>query len=369
MLFSDETGIIAMGIEAFNTTTGVKGFSLDDFESKAMQYNEQYPGEGFQRAYEDSLNQIFKTYVDEISRGKAMNADLSTLVYSFDSFIIKPYILGAKKHGIDANIDMNMTELKSKTLEGFADILEEMPNNTALQDTFRKFERNELTLDSVAKDVKARKNTTPTRKEARELVARAIYLREKQKSRTKWESFKNLFTVIKEYFTIEALKSLAEKAGKLEHIEREAETGEPHLVNLKREVDRQLIDKGAKRETEKILKRIKEQTDLENALDADEPDENEIENETVFENLDESKVSLDFEELGEKENALGTDSDLSQIDDAFSLNDDNEPVSDEEDMKRTKIVIEVISDQEGEGILPKFEEEEKSISENSISLI
>ena len=28
MLFSDETGIIAMGIEAFNTTTGVKGFSF-----------------------------------------------------------------------------------------------------------------------------------------------------------------------------------------------------------------------------------------------------------------------------------------------------------------------------------------------------
>ena len=104
MLFSDETGIIAMGIEAFNTTTGVKGFSLDDFESKAMQYNEQFPGEGFQRAYEDSLNQIFKTYVDEISRGKEPNADLSTLVYSFDSFIIScTFSIQQEKYQVNMN--------------------------------------------------------------------------------------------------------------------------------------------------------------------------------------------------------------------------------------------------------------------------
>jgi hypothetical protein len=367
MLFPDDTGLIARGIEAFNTTTGVNGFSLEDFESKAMRYNEQYPGEGFQRAYEDSLNQIFKTYVDEIALGKVPNVKLADLVYSFDSFIVNPYLHGAEKHGIDAKIEINLTKLNPKTVESFAEILEATPNNPVLQDTYRKFESKELTLDSVYKDVTARKNTVPTRKEARELVARAVFLREKQKSRTGWEAFKNLFTVIKEYFAIEALKSLAEKAGDLDQLDREAELGEPHLYALKREVDRQLINLGAERENERILQKIKEQTDLENVLDSDGPDEHEIESEINFDKLDEGEVSTDFEELGKKENELDANSDLSQIDDAFSLDDDNEPVSDAQDLNRMKIVIEEIS--EKEGILPKFEEEEKSLSEDSISLM
>lgn len=387
MLFEDTNGVIKFGINAFETTTGIKVFSLDNFENKAQEYEKQYPGQGFQRAYEDTLGTVFKEYVAGIARDDVPLATLSTLVYSLGSFIMKPYVEGAKKNGINANIDYDVDKISPKTFEIFDDILEKIPVSSVMQDTYRKFEKNELTLDSVSKDVKARKNTVPTKEEALELVSRAAFLEERMESRGKLGTFLNWYTALREYFTIKALKSLAEKAldterlnkdvklGKeelsnlkksfVESLDREAQLEKEGLAGLRKAVDAGLINAGSK----KVNERIENQVEIENALDSDELDENEIKTEIDFEKVDEDEVSNDFASLGEREDELGENSDLSQIDEGFSLDDDNPPLSDTLDTKKVKIVVEGTF--AGEGVLSKFEKEEdsKTLSNDGISLV
>lgn len=346
MLFPDDNGVIAMGLGAFRTTTGIEGFSLDNFEKKAEQFNKQYPGEGYQRAYEDALNQIFKAYVAGIAREEEPLVTLPNLVYSFDSFIMKPYMEGAKNHGIDVSVDINFKELNLKTLRRFDDIMNMIPTNTVMQDTYDKFKRNELTLDSVSEDVKARKNTVPTKEEALELVSRAAFLQERMESRGKWGTFLNWYTALREYLAINALKSLAAKAGNIDDLEREAEIGNPNLAALRGEVSSRLLNASSKIENEKILQRseslVKEQNEMEDALDS--------------EALDES--------------ALDGSLDLSQIDDAFTLDDGDASsvTSDEFDETKMSIVIEELSEQPD--ISQKFEkiEDKDPPEKGSISI-
>ena len=206
-------------------------------------------------------------------------------------------------------------------------------------------------------------------------------------SRGKLGTFLNWYTALREYFTIKALKSLAEKALNTERLNTDVKLGKEELSNLKKSfvesldkeaqlekeglaalrkaVDAGLINAGSK----KVNERIENQVEIENALDSDELDENEIKTEIDFEKVDEGEVLNDFASLGEREDELGENSDLSQIDEGFSLDDDNPPVSDTLDTKKVKIVVEGTF--AGEGVLSKFEKEEdsKTLSKDGISLV
>ena len=337
MLFPDDSGLIARGIDAFKTTTGVGGFSIEEFENDAAQYENQYPGEGYQRAYDESLNRVFETYVAGILRDEVPLATLSSLVYSFDAFIMKPYMEIAKNCGSDIKIDINFKDLKPKTLKAFDDILDRIPTYTVMGDIYDRFDRKELTLDTVYADLKARKDTVPTKEDALKLVSCASYLEERLESRTRWQTFLNWYTALREYFAVKALKELAAKAtrsGDTNGLEHEAETGNQDLFRLRHEVTVGLITAEAKITNEKIRQRAE------------------------FESV------LDPEELDSAENDL----DLGQIDDAFSLDDGDEPfLSDESDAEKTSITIEELLD---EDTSPKSErvEEIKPISNNGISL-
>jgi hypothetical protein len=196
-----------------------------------------------------------------------------------------------------------------------------------------------------------------------------------------------LYTALREYFTIKALKSLAEKALNTERLNKDVKLGKEELSNLKKNfvesldkeaqlekegladlrkaVDAGLINAGSK----KVNERIENQVEIENALDSDELDENEIKTEIDFEKVDEDELSNDFASLDEREDELGENSDLSQIDEGFSLDDDNPPLSDTLDTKKVKIVVEGTF--AGEGVLSKFEKEEdsKTLSNDGISLV
>lgn len=278
--FPDDQNLIFVGMSSFTTATQMNefNFNVEEFEQEADALDKQYPGEGYQRAYNGTVMRLFDAYVSKCMRMEDPGISLADMVYYFDSFVMNSYIAGAKKHGIDANFETNGKTLKLETLRAFDEALERIPNATVLDETYKKFKRNELTLDSVAADLKARKKTVPTRAEALELISRAAFLEERNEQRGFLGFLRHPFIYIKELLTISSLKNLASKVDDVESLEQEAEIGNVYLAALRAKIDTGRIIAQSKVETARIEAKAaglaEAHADMENGLDFDELDKN-----------------------------------------------------------------------------------------------
>lgn len=137
------------GLINFQTFSGINGFSFDAFEKKAEELEEQYPGEGYQRAYKETLTQMFRTgLVDKYLREESTLLTLSELVEYFDTYLMKKYVDECKKQGVSVSIKLNDNGFNIETLQSFNAVLDSIPDKTVLNEVAKKFDSGELTLDS-----------------------------------------------------------------------------------------------------------------------------------------------------------------------------------------------------------------------------
>ena len=99
---------LAAGLINFQTFSGINGFSFEAFEKKAEELEVQYPGAGYQRAYNETLTQMFRTsLVDKYLREESTLLTLSELVEYFDTYLMKKYVDECQKQGVAVNIKLN----------------------------------------------------------------------------------------------------------------------------------------------------------------------------------------------------------------------------------------------------------------------
>lgn len=300
--FPDDNNILSAGLFSFPTATQMQefDFTFEAFEQEADDLDKQYPGEGYQRAYDKTVLRLFDTYASMCIRRENPDISVDDVVYYFDSFLMNPYIAGAKRYGIDVNIKTNGKKLNLNTLVAFDEALEKLPKSTPLDETYKKFKRNELTLDTVAADVKARKNTVPSKDEALELISRAAFLEERMSNRSFLNKLGNLFTYIREILTVNALKDLASKVDDPERLVQEAEIGSVNLAILRARIDTLLLHEQSKESTAKLEEKAARLATAHNDLEN----------------------GLDFDQLDKNESSLNGATDLGEIDDAFTTEDE-----------------------------------------------
>ena len=326
--FLDDKKVLAVGLSSFTAATQMQDFAFtyDDFEKEADELDVQYPGEGYQRAYDKTVMRLFDAYVAKCLRYEDPDISVTDVVYYFDSFVMSSYRTEAKRHGVAAPFVINGKELKLETLKAFDEALERIPHRTPLDETYKKFKRNELTLDSVADDVRARKDTVPSREEALDLVSRAAFLRESYQKRG-WRNLFHLPTFFKELLTVNALETLAGKVGNVEALEEEAEVGNVYLAILRERIDTGRIQAQSKAETvrlEEKAARLAANDLSEGEIDLDAPDKTEA----TFGTLDLGEVDDAFT-LEDEESAELNDADLSfrEDDEPMKIGDSGEVIA------------------------------------------
>ena len=292
---------LAAGLINFQTLSGINGFSFDAFEKKAEELEVKYPGEGYQRAYNETLTQMFRTrLVDKYLREESTLLTLSELVEYFDTYLMKKYVDECKKQGVSVSIKLNDNGFNIETLQSFNAVLDSVPA-TVLNEVAKKFDSGELTLDSTYKYTKDNAQKVPSRKEARELVAYATFLEQRNEDRSVLQTLLNLITHIREKFAVKAMRELAAKCDKISVLEAESENEYYKLAQLRNEVDYRLINAQATNEHELDFERL-QQVDGEN-LD------------NYLENVEFSRIA------NVNDNELDTTLELDEIDASFSIDD------------------------------------------------
>ena len=293
---------LAAGLINFQTLSGINGFSFDAFEKKAEELEVKYPGEGYQRAYNETLTQMFRTgLVDKYLREESTLLTLSELVEYFDTYLMKKYVDECKKQGVSVSIKLNDNGFTVETLQSFSAVLDSIPAKTVLNGVAKKFDSGELTLDSTYKYTKDNAQRVPSRKEALELVAYATFLEHRNEDRTVLQTLLNLITHIREKFAVKAMRELAAKCDKISVLETESENEYYKLAQLRNEVDFRLINAQATNEHELDFERM-QQVDGEN-LD------------NYLENVEFSRIA------NVNDNGLDTTLELDEIDASFSIDD------------------------------------------------
>lgn len=308
MLPNKET--LKFGLDSFRSLSKTNNFTYEAFEERAEELEKQLPGTGYQLAYNESLIQTFRSFVDKLLSDDKPQISFSDLINCFDKMLINPYIRECKAQGVAVNLHPSLTP---DMLTTFSQILENNPNVNVFHHTARKFEHGEITLDSAYADAKNRANTVPTKKEALELVSRAAFLEARNKERGFWNSLFNFRTFFKELFAISAMKKLASKAGDIKELEYEARNGSREICMLKDQVDYTMLKTQATSDQEVDLERFHAMEDKEL--------------ERFFADIAFSKL-VDANHADLKENGKIEDSvfinhdvtvDLEDIDDSFAL--------------------------------------------------
>lgn len=293
---------LAAGLINFQTLSGINGFSFEAFEKKAEELEVQYPGAGYQRAYNETLTQMFRTsLVDKYLREESTLLTLSELVEYFDTYLMKKYVDECQKQGVAVNIKLNDNGFNLDTLQSFSAVLDSVPATNLLNEVTKKFDSGELTLDSTYKYTKDNAQRVPSRKEARDLVAYATFLEQRNEDRTILQTLFNLVTHIREIFAIKAMRELAAKCDKISVLEAESENEYYKLAELRNEVDFRLINAQATNEHELDFEQMQQ-------MDS--------------ENLDRYLENVEFSRIANvNDNELDTTLELDEIDTSFTMDD------------------------------------------------
>ena len=220
----------------FRSFSKIKDFRFEDFEDKAEALEKQNPGQGYRLAYQETLTDLFRKIFNKHLQGEENLPTLGKFVQYYDTILMKTYLDERKAQNMGVDIRIHTGGPSLETLEAFRQILDEHPASSVVDKVNQRFASGELTLDNTYDRVKAKAKGTPTRAEARELVACAAFLENRNKERSVWNMLLNLRTHFKERSAVKAMRALAGKCGKIKALMHEAENESADLKKLRSDV-------------------------------------------------------------------------------------------------------------------------------------
>lgn len=225
----------------FSQYTGIEGFSYKEFENKAEKLEKKKPGKGYQIAYEDSMCDLFRKFLDTQVEHKEKAVPLKHFMYYtetlFDNFIGERRV---QKMPVSIKIIDGLCT--PNLLPKLAKVWCDRNPSTICADVQAKFDRGEYTLWNVHKNAIAKKDTVPTRREAIELISQEQMLRRRNEERPFLLRLLIYPIHLKELNAIEALKTLACKQGNYVDLLREAKYENPLIDDIKWELNEALIE-------------------------------------------------------------------------------------------------------------------------------
>ena len=236
----------------FSTLILSDSFSPDNFyeqfEDRAEELEQTFPGQGYQLAYDEVLTNAFGGIVAKHIKkdDEAEMLSLEGMLEYFELMLMIPYFSAREDEGLSHEIVRGKDALTPDVLNTFAQILNQANEFTDDKIVAREFESGEVTLDSLAAQVKALKGTIPSREEARKLIAYADYLDNINEGRTTLQTILNFRKHFKELELIDELVKIATYQGKdkeplnAENLLDEATNGSLSFQNLKYEVAGQM---------------------------------------------------------------------------------------------------------------------------------
>lgn len=222
----------------FKSLTKIQDFKFEDFEDKAEALDKQYPGWGYQLAYQETMTQMFRKIFNRCWQGEKNVPTLDKFLQYYDTVLMRAYFNERKAQGMEVDVKMNSKGASLEVLEEFKKVLDEHPKNSVVKEVNEKFASGELTLDntySLAK-AKTKAKTKPTRAEARELAAYAAFLENRNKKRSVWQMLLSIPTHIKERSAIKTMRALARKCGSIATLMNEAARENLELKKLRDDV-------------------------------------------------------------------------------------------------------------------------------------
>ena len=224
----------------FGQFTGIEGFRYEEFEEKAEELEKDYPGKGYQRAYEETMVDLFgkllHAHVYNRDKAATLRQFLNYSEILFDSYLEERRV---QKMPVAMNPVGHMTD---QMLKDFDTVLYERKPSTICADVFRKFDDGQYSLLGTRAYAKARKDTVPTREEALVLVSQVKYLQQRNNERSLfWKIF--AFPIhFMELSVINDLTALASKQGEYYDLLHWATNESPKLMTLKSQIDAALFE-------------------------------------------------------------------------------------------------------------------------------
>ena len=129
----------------FKWWTGLD-FSFVEFEDLAERYEQETPGQGYQRAYQQSLANLFKTALLDHMHGEKEMKSIATIIAAYDMHLIDGfdgYITKRQDENIPVNIKTNGEDFSLETLEALLDVLHQTPDIKLYDHIEEKFKSGE----------------------------------------------------------------------------------------------------------------------------------------------------------------------------------------------------------------------------------
>ena len=198
----------------FQLATGLDTFSFREFENLAEKYELETPGLGYQRAYLDTLTELFRTALLKHLNCESQMPNYAGMTGCYDDFLIKPYILARKEENIPVNIKINGDEFNLETLESFQNVLLQIPDPSPIYDVVEEnFKSGEYAKNDMYDWIQRLNNSRRriTRPLARKIAACAAVLEKKNRERNPVLRILIFPVHFIEKYLIKELKALAVK--------------------------------------------------------------------------------------------------------------------------------------------------------------
>lgn len=199
-----------INIQKFKMATGLDTFSFEKFEKLAEKLEKKTPGRGYQRAYQETLTELFKTAVLRQMYDEQEMSSVSTLVAAYDKYLMGWYIVERENEGKPVKIHVS-EDIPLETLESFQAVLRNTPDVSVYDYIERGVKKGEYAHDNLgdwAQRLKQSRTKIPM-STARRLASCAVALEKKNKARNPiWRFFVRSIHN-KELRVIEELKALA----------------------------------------------------------------------------------------------------------------------------------------------------------------
>lgn len=208
-----------------------KNFDLDKFEARAEELERTNAGKGYQMAYNESVFEMFKNRLQELSERDTPVMPFDHMIVQFDLDIMDKYANECKKQNIETNLELNFAQfqLSNDILRGLKKILDETPL-TPMQKAAEEVKNGTVTPASALKWVdQIRKESTetppkPDKESALKMVAYAKAIQKKNESRNFFQFIGSIFNLshFREKNAIKTLRSFASRCEGIDKLEAEA---------------------------------------------------------------------------------------------------------------------------------------------------
>lgn len=217
-------------IQKFNNNFR-KNFDLDKFEARAEELERNNAGKGYQMAYHESIFEMFKNRLQELSERNSDVMPFDHMITQFDLEIMDRYDSECRKQNIETNLKLNYlkTQLSDEVLVGLKKILDEAPT-TPIKKAKEELKNGTVTPESALKWVdQIRKESTetppkPDKENALKMVAYAKAIQEKNESRNFFQFIGSILNLsyFREKSAINTLRSFASRCEGIDKLEAEA---------------------------------------------------------------------------------------------------------------------------------------------------